>query len=88
MSKTTPFPQQSPAASLSDAPSVAANELVKGNIKSNRPASDSDRVCWVEIKRYPYHPDQQVELLHLQAEADALIIKLQAASREISQYEN
>jgi hypothetical protein len=83
-----PFPQQSTTASLSDASSTAGNELTKGNLKGNRPASDSDRVCWVELKRYPYHPDHQVELLHLQAEADALIIKLQAASREISQYEN
>ncbi len=88
MSKTMPFPQQLPAASLSDAPSAAANELIKGNLKGNQPAINSDRVCWVEIKRYPFHPDHQVELLHLQAEADALIIKLQAASREISQYEN
>ncbi|MGB3291957.1 MAG: hypothetical protein WBB01_03075, partial [Phormidesmis sp.] len=34
----------------------------------------ADKVCWIEIKRYPYKPDQQVELLHLQAEADALLI--------------
>ncbi|MEL6813935.1 MAG: hypothetical protein AAFP03_03865 [Cyanobacteria bacterium J06598_3] len=42
----------------------------------------ADKVCWIEVKRYPYHPDHQVELLHLQAEADALIIKLQAAGQK------
>ena len=43
-------------------------------------ASDEAKVCWIEVKRYPYQPDHQVELLHLQAEADALLIKLQAAA--------
>lgn len=42
----------------------------------------ADKVCWIEVKRYPYHPDHQVELLHLQAEADALIIKLQATGQK------
>lgn len=41
-------------------------------------ADTSDRVCWVEIKQYQYQPDHQVELLHLQAEADALLLQLQA----------
>jgi hypothetical protein len=41
------------------------------------PAED-DKICWLEVNRYPYQPDHQVELLHLQAEADALLIKLQA----------
>lgn len=84
MSKTMPLTQQSPAASLSVTSSTAASERVEGN----RPAHDSDRVCWAGMKRYPYHPDHQVELLHLQAEADALIIKLQAVSREIPQQES
>jgi len=38
----------------------------------------SDKICWLEVKRYPYQPDHQVELMHLQAEADALLIELQA----------
>ncbi len=42
------------------------------------PAKDEDKVCWIETNHYPYQPDHQVELLHLQAEADALLIKLQA----------
>lgn len=41
-------------------------------------SADSDRVCWVELKQYQYQPDHQVELLHLQAEADALLLQLQA----------
>lgn len=83
-----PFPPQSSTASRSAA-SVADSECVEGTqMEGNRLANDSDRVCWVELKRYPYHPDHQVELLHLQAEADALIIRLQAANREIPQYES
>ncbi|MGB3312493.1 MAG: hypothetical protein WBG32_17810 [Nodosilinea sp.] len=41
------------------------------------PALD-DKVCWVEVHQVPYPPDQQVELLHLQAEAEALLLQLQA----------
>jgi hypothetical protein len=43
---------------------------------------DEHKVCWIEVKRYPYQPDHQVELLHLQAEADALLIKLQARGQK------
>lgn len=39
-------------------------------------------VCWMSAKQYPYQPDHQAELLHLQAEADALIVKLQAAGQK------
>lgn len=45
-------------------------------------ATGDASVCWIEVKHYPYQPDHQVELLHLQAEADALIIKLQAAGQK------
>ncbi|MGD1899523.1 MAG: hypothetical protein ACFB16_21575 [Phormidesmis sp.] len=45
-------------------------------------AGNDDKVCWIEVKRYPYQPDHQVELLHLQAEADALLIKLQSAANQ------
>ncbi|HEY9761978.1 MAG TPA: hypothetical protein V6D07_05605 [Trichocoleus sp.] len=45
------------------------------------PAADS-RICWIEVKQYPYQPDHQVELLHLQAEADALLLQLQAVSQK------
>lgn len=42
--------------------------------------ADEAKVCWIEVSRYPYQPYHQVELLHLQAEADALLIKLKASS--------
>lgn len=45
-------------------------------------AEEAAKVCWIEVKRYPYRPDHQVELLHLQAEADALLIMLQAAGQK------
>ena len=44
--------------------------------------SNEAKICWIEVNRYPYQPDHQVELLHLQAEADALLIKLQAAANK------
>ncbi|MBD0269897.1 MAG: hypothetical protein ICV77_16595 [Cyanobacteria bacterium Co-bin8] len=44
------------------------------------PAAD-EKICWVEIKHYPYQLDHQVELLHLQAEADALLLQLQTLSQ-------
>lgn len=41
------------------------------------PAAD-DKICWIQVRESPYPPDQQVELLHLQAEAEALLLQLQA----------
>lgn len=41
------------------------------------PAAD-DKICWIQVRQSPYPPDQQVELLHLQAEAEALLLQLQA----------
>jgi len=41
-----------------------------------------DRVCLIEVQQMPYLPDQQVELLHLQAEADALLLQLQAIQQK------
>ncbi|MGB7086667.1 MAG: hypothetical protein WBD47_14010 [Phormidesmis sp.] len=52
------------------------------NRPSNSNQVNSDKVCWIEVKRYPYQPDHQVELLHLQAEADALLIELQAIGQQ------
>ena len=37
-----------------------------------------NKVCLIAVEQMPYLPDQQVELLHLQAEADALLLQLQA----------
>jgi hypothetical protein len=71
------------------APGAIANRLtvadarrISANLTSKVIASpaEEDKVCWVEMKQYPYQLDHQVELLHLQAEADALLMKLQAHS--------
>ena len=40
------------------------------------------QVCWIEVKHSSYQANHQVELLHLQAEADALLMKLQAINQE------
>lgn len=61
-------------------PSVQMRSHKTVNKSANK--SVEDKVCWIETKQYPYQPDQQVELLHLQAEADALIIKLQATGQK------
>ncbi len=42
-----------------------------------QPAFDDKKIYWAEHKSYPYQPDIQVEILHLQAEADALLLHLQ-----------
>ncbi|PSN12205.1 hypothetical protein C7293_21250 [filamentous cyanobacterium CCT1] len=44
--------------------------------RETAPALD-DKICWIEVHQAPYPPDQQVELLHLQAEAEALLLQLQ-----------
>ena len=60
-----------------------ANHSEASSVSNNRTSpADNAKVCWIEVKRYPYQPDHQVELLNLQAEADALIIKLQATGQK------
>lgn len=44
------------------------------------PAAD-DKICWIEVRQFPYAPDQQVELLHLQAEAEALCFSCRRYSK-------
>ena len=64
---------------------AATSQLSNQRPKADRHLSDradTDKVCWITVKQYPYQPDHQVELLHLQAEADALIVKLQAAGQK------
>ena len=73
MSETISLPQQ---------PSTTQLALAGGDRAGKQPANDSDQLCWIQMKEYPYHPDHQVELLHLQAEADALMIKLQTVNRK------
>jgi len=54
-------------------------------VQSERVSSDKSKkmpVRGMGAKLYPYQPGHQVALLHLQAEADALILKLQAAGQK------
>lgn len=46
--------------------------------RETQPASDDKKIYLTELKSYPYQPDIQVEILHLQAEADALLLQLKA----------
>ncbi|WOD38158.1 hypothetical protein [Nodosilinea sp. E11] len=45
--------------------------------RETTPAAD-EKICLIEAHRSAYLPNQQVELLHLQAEAEALLLQLQA----------
>lgn len=49
--------------------------------RETTPAAN-DRICWIEVSQSPYGPDHQVELLHLQAEADALLLHLQTLQQQ------
>lgn len=57
-------------------------KLQADDTRAGSEPSNNKRVCWMGAKQYPYQPDHQAELLHLQAEADALIVKLQAAGQK------
>ena len=87
-----PVMEQRPLAITQEKDSASAN-LSTANLstlaftqRSLAKAIDTDaedeKVCWIEAKEYPYQPDHQVELLHLQAEADALLIKLQTREQK------
>ncbi len=41
-----------------------------------------NKICLITVEQMPYLPDQQVEFLHLQAEADALLLQLQAIQQK------
>lgn len=60
------------------APAAPALELAD---RETAPAAD-DKICWIEVSQSPCCPDHQVELLHLQAEADALLLQLQALQQQ------
>lgn len=61
-----------PAAALNPAMTAVAPTA-----RETAPAAE-DKICWLEVRQAPYPPNQQVELLHLQAEAEALLLQLQA----------
>lgn len=49
---------------------------------ANALAMKDQQICWGEVRDYPYQPDHQVELLNLQAEADVLLLQLQALQQK------
>ncbi len=53
-------------------------QSVSGSSYQTQPAPDNKKIYWAELKSYPYQPDIQVEILHLQAEAEALLLQLKA----------
>ena len=71
-----PLDPVSPQAAYLPAESASALAAAS-SLRETAPAPD-DKICWIEVHRAPYAPDQQVELLHLQAEAEALLLQLQS----------
>ncbi|MBW4483797.1 MAG: hypothetical protein KME14_14750 [Tildeniella torsiva UHER 1998/13D] len=61
-----------PVAALSSATTAVA-PAARGTA-----SAAEDKLCWLESRHAPFPPNQQVELLHLQAEAEALLLQLQA----------
>ena len=70
--------------STAEHPRVQGDSSSQSEALASRAASpnQSDKVCLIQTAHLPYLPDQQVELLHLQAEADALILQLQAIQQK------
>lgn len=59
-------------------PSLRPGLVTEAPLVSETAPAPDDKICWIELRQVPYPPDQQVELLHLQAEAEALLLQLQA----------
>ncbi|MBD2234196.1 hypothetical protein [Phormidium tenue] len=61
-------------------PAAATHQALAAVVPMARETAPAtaDKICWLEVRQAPYHPNQQVELLHLQAEAEALLLQLQA----------
>ncbi|MEL6262119.1 MAG: hypothetical protein AAFR12_13745 [Cyanobacteria bacterium J06626_6] len=63
---------------------VGADSPGPSPVQDDAPAQDDAKLCWIERERHPYRPDHQVELLHLRAEVDALLLQLQALSQKVT----
>ncbi|MEO1068005.1 MAG: hypothetical protein AAFW95_02650 [Cyanobacteria bacterium J06638_6] len=59
----------------------ASLESAGPEVREISPAAD-DKVCWVEVRQSTYPPIQQMELLHLQAETEALLLQLQSLQHQ------
>ena len=57
---------------------VESAKLASVSTHETQPAPDDKKIYIAGLKSYPYQPNIQVEILHLQAEADALLLQLQA----------
>lgn len=82
-----PVMEQRPLAISQRRGSANANLSTLASVKGSLPkvvnsSHEGEKICWPEVKQYPYQPDHQVELLHLQAEADALLMKLRAREQK------
>ena len=62
--------------------SVQLTSYTASHLEDAESMAADTQVCWIEVKHSSYQPNHQVELLHLQAEADALLMKLQAINRK------
>jgi hypothetical protein len=60
-----------------DRANVSTSSPDLGEVDRETAPAAADQICWIEVSQSPYGPDHQVELLHLQAEADALLLQLQ-----------
>ncbi|MEB3290347.1 MAG: hypothetical protein VKI82_10555 [Leptolyngbya sp.] len=65
-----------------DRADVSLSSPALGDLDRETAPAAADKICWVEVSQVPYCPDHQVELLHLQAEADALLLQLQALQQQ------
>ncbi len=63
-------------------PLTASTNAASRSFRAETAPADDDKICWIEVHQSPYAPDQQVELLHLQAEAEALLLQLQALQQK------
>jgi hypothetical protein len=76
---------QAPDRSFRDLEQSAAQnaplEGVGSEVRETSPAAD-DKICWVEVRQSTYPPIQQMELLHLQAETEALLLQLQSLQQQ------
>ena len=60
---------------------ITDSQAKPSNVKQVSSQKAASQISSGTAKPSPYQPSHQVELLHLQAEADALIVKLQAAGQ-------
>ena len=65
------------SSTLTASKTTAANARSSAASQTNKPQSNQDKAT---DSNTLYGPNQQVELLHLQAEADALLLELQSTA--------